>query len=131
MPISTSETLMDGHPWLWLLRTGMPVAKNGHLDAVELLLDGGADISAKDHNGRIALNLAIENKHDGVKRFLVAEMTRTVCDKSNAPSLHRLTPSCIYAPMENPRQTKIPVIQPGSFSNPIHCELGTVSFKSI
>jgi ankyrin repeat protein len=41
-------------------------ALQGHQDVVELLLARGADVNAKDNDGRTPLAYATEKKHDAV-----------------------------------------------------------------
>ena len=43
---------------------------NGHQATAEVLLDGGADINARDDQGRTAADLAEINGHEGTAKFL-------------------------------------------------------------
>jgi ankyrin repeat protein len=45
-------------------------AISGSLDMVQLIVNGGADINAKDNDGMTPLNYAIKNGHKDVVAFL-------------------------------------------------------------
>jgi len=48
------------------------VAPKGYTNRVKELIDAGADINAKDNNGRTVLNLAVEEGHTDVVKVLIA-----------------------------------------------------------
>ena len=48
----------------------MYAAEKGHIEIVKLLLDHGADINAKDKDGKTALDLARENNKEKIVEYL-------------------------------------------------------------
>lgn len=48
----------------------MYAAQNGHLDTVKFLILAGANPDVKDREGKTALELAGENRHDDVVDYL-------------------------------------------------------------
>jgi len=51
----------------------MAASDNGHFDVVKMLLDNGADVNAKDQNGRTALYFAKEKGHQNIIMLFEAE----------------------------------------------------------
>jgi hypothetical protein len=50
----------------------MHAASRGHVEAVQVLLEKGAEVGVRDRKGRTALAHAIRNGREGVKRALAA-----------------------------------------------------------
>ncbi len=48
----------------------MVAASEGYIDVVELLIDAGADVTARDNNGQTALDLAMQGDHSEVAELL-------------------------------------------------------------
>ncbi|KAG6836362.1 hypothetical protein H0H93_008863 [Arthromyces matolae] len=71
-----------GSPW-----QGTPLheaAKKGHLPAVQLLLDRGADPTLKDTDGKIALDLARARNHVSIVEILEGQLFKLVTTLSTA-----------------------------------------------
>ena len=67
---NTTYEYYGGYKWTML----GAVSREGHFDVVKMLLDNGADVNAKDQNGRTALYFAKEKGHQSIVRlFLEAE----------------------------------------------------------
>ena len=57
-------------------QTSLHIASSeGHLDIVYLLLEQGADVDAKDDNGRTAYLIALDNGRHEVAQLLLASET--------------------------------------------------------
>lgn len=54
----------------------LETAESGGVESLQLLLDQGADIHAKDFNGRTALNIAIGLRLFYIAKFLIKQMVR-------------------------------------------------------
>jgi ankyrin repeat protein len=54
----------------------MPAALTGSAETVAFLLDHGADPNIRDAQGKTALRLAIESKHDRMKELLLQRGAR-------------------------------------------------------
>jgi ankyrin repeat protein len=72
---TTGAKLVSGTPVAVVLRGGLTAllfaARQGRLEAVRSLLDGGAEIGHTDSDGNTALNLAILNTHYDVAQYLL------------------------------------------------------------
>lgn len=66
-------------------------AKNGHNEAVQLLLENGADITARDNNGKTALHDTTKNRHEAVALLLIKKGAYiTAKDRYGRTALHEV-----------------------------------------
>ena len=69
----------------------MIAARSGHLEAVRVLVDAGANLDVRAKFGLSATMLAVINGHEGIARFLLASGADLSTKGTGAPGFHDKT----------------------------------------